>query len=191
MLGLVVCGSRTWMWTMAAPALAASIGRLRDLRRRHRHGRVLAGRVGRPGDRAGDHDFALHLAPPGHGFGPHRSAPARIVDRLFGRDHAQRQEHREQTRRRSGAQARKFPHMMASIGRVDRHANGQRDDSSRRSRPDRVRIRPIEGRMPAGSAASRYRRARVFPRIFPGERLACHPVCTALSLRSPPPVERI
>src|SRR5215831_13605394 len=25
MLGLVVCGSRTWMWTMAAPALAASI----------------------------------------------------------------------------------------------------------------------------------------------------------------------
>src|SRR5215470_6737952 len=25
MLGLVVCGSRTWMWTTAAPALAASI----------------------------------------------------------------------------------------------------------------------------------------------------------------------
>src|ERR1700760_1478886 len=25
MLGLVVCGSRTWMWTMAPPALAASI----------------------------------------------------------------------------------------------------------------------------------------------------------------------
>src|SRR5690348_7639780 len=25
MLGLVVCGSRTWMWTIAAPALAASI----------------------------------------------------------------------------------------------------------------------------------------------------------------------
>src|SRR5215470_566350 len=25
MLGLVVCGSRTWTWTMAAPALAASI----------------------------------------------------------------------------------------------------------------------------------------------------------------------
>src|SRR5215475_11263086 len=25
MLGLVVCGSRTWIWTMAAPALAASI----------------------------------------------------------------------------------------------------------------------------------------------------------------------
>src|SRR5664280_2194459 len=25
MLGRVVCGSRTWMWTMAAPALAASI----------------------------------------------------------------------------------------------------------------------------------------------------------------------
>src|SRR5215470_16220749 len=25
MLGRVVCGSRTWMWTIAAPALAASI----------------------------------------------------------------------------------------------------------------------------------------------------------------------
>src|SRR4029077_6805487 len=25
MLGLVVCGSRTWMWTIAAPALAASM----------------------------------------------------------------------------------------------------------------------------------------------------------------------
>ena len=25
MLGFVVLGSRTWMWTMAAPALAASI----------------------------------------------------------------------------------------------------------------------------------------------------------------------
>ena len=35
---------------------------VRDLLRRHRHGRVAAGRVGRAGDRARDHDLALHIA---------------------------------------------------------------------------------------------------------------------------------
>jgi hypothetical protein len=55
------------------------------------------------------------------------------------------------------------------VGKLDRHAIGQRDDSSRRSRAARVRIRRIEDRTPAGSAASRYRRATVFPRIFPAK----------------------
>jgi hypothetical protein len=55
------------------------------------------------------------------------------------------------------------------IGKLDRHAIGQRDDSSRRSRPARMRIRRIEGWTSAGSAASRYLRATVFPGFFPAK----------------------
>ena len=54
------CGLRTWICTIAAPALAASIAGCGDLLRRHRHRRVLPGVVGRAGHRAGNDDLALH-----------------------------------------------------------------------------------------------------------------------------------
>ena len=45
------------------PGLGGIDRRLRDLLRRHRHGRISAGRVRRSRDGARDHDFALHDCP--------------------------------------------------------------------------------------------------------------------------------
>ena len=64
MLGSVVFGSRTWMCTIAAPALAASIAEAAICSGRDRHRRVFPGRVRRPGHRAGNHHLALHRPPP-------------------------------------------------------------------------------------------------------------------------------
>jgi len=51
--------------------------------------RVLAGRVGGPGDRAGDHHFALHWAPPAWLRVAAQAHDPEKFDRLIGQDRAQ------------------------------------------------------------------------------------------------------
>ena len=58
--GSPVSGSRTWMWTMAAPALAASMRRVGDLGRRDRDLVGLVGGVAGAGHGAGDEDAVMH-----------------------------------------------------------------------------------------------------------------------------------
>jgi hypothetical protein len=55
-----VSGSRTWQWTIAAPALAASMARIGDLLGRARHMRTAVLGGAGSGDGAGDEHLAVH-----------------------------------------------------------------------------------------------------------------------------------
>ena len=85
MLGSVVFGSRTWMCTIAAPALAASIAEAAICSGVTGTAGFLPGRIRRPGHRARDHHLALHRRPPGFPV-PANSLQRRGTDRAVSSD---------------------------------------------------------------------------------------------------------